>query len=437
MKRIGRGDLIIIILSEKYLRSRYCMRELNYIYDRSLGERKDFLSRLVPVVLPDAKIDTPTDRAAHGKHWKDESEAMQGLQLGREDHELYLLMAEWSLHIGDILAFISDKLSPRTFKAITADDFRAVREVLAQAHQQEIIERFRNDLQDTSKRLKEFRDLKSLHNHLHDLQQVFYNPIQVAVEGAVPATVARMMLEPLGPRLATLVSAIRQARDDKILPPEEFGWFVKLEQSKGLFDTFLQADATVQSLEDAGYQMDSILRIQPAKINRMMVQMATDLNLDHLVAVITKIHFTSNRLGVTPYAADDASSLTSLNDRLHYLINRHNQWQSLNDEFLSIDPGTAPSRRIEIAWDNIWRVAQSLIESSQEEWSANLRKKGNAIAAALQQKDFQGSAERLRAFQREVQARFYDADDALLRHCDNLNAVVGKSLSTLLQAGKS
>jgi hypothetical protein len=42
MKRIGRADHVIVVLSDKYLQSTYCMTELHSIYQRSLGEKEDF-----------------------------------------------------------------------------------------------------------------------------------------------------------------------------------------------------------------------------------------------------------------------------------------------------------------------------------------------------------------------------------------------------------
>jgi internalin A len=68
MKRIGRGQRIIAILSDQYLRSPYCMTELHYIYQRSLGEKEDFLSRIIPVTLEDANIDTWRGRVKWAEH---------------------------------------------------------------------------------------------------------------------------------------------------------------------------------------------------------------------------------------------------------------------------------------------------------------------------------------------------------------------------------
>src|SRR5690349_5903289 len=56
MKRIGLADHMIVVLSDKYLRSPYCMTELYYIYQRSIGEKEEFLRRIVPLRLDDARF---------------------------------------------------------------------------------------------------------------------------------------------------------------------------------------------------------------------------------------------------------------------------------------------------------------------------------------------------------------------------------------------
>jgi internalin A len=56
MKRIGQADRVIVVLSDKYLRSPYCMTELHTIYRRSNEEKEEFLRRIIPLLLGDARI---------------------------------------------------------------------------------------------------------------------------------------------------------------------------------------------------------------------------------------------------------------------------------------------------------------------------------------------------------------------------------------------
>jgi internalin A len=132
MKRIGLADHVIVVLSDKYLRSPYCMTELHYIYQRSLGEKEDFLCRVIPLVLADARFGTWRDRLVYTKHWRAEFEEMERhfKDLGEADFRLYKAMLEWHNRIGDMLVYVNDKLHPHGFGEIIKDDFAALRQML-------------------------------------------------------------------------------------------------------------------------------------------------------------------------------------------------------------------------------------------------------------------------------------------------------------------
>lgn len=93
MERIGQGNCVIVVISDKYLRSPNCMFELVEIADG-----KDFHNRIFPIVLSDANIYDPLKRIEYVKYWekkrKELAKAMKtldpaNLQGLREDMDLY------------------------------------------------------------------------------------------------------------------------------------------------------------------------------------------------------------------------------------------------------------------------------------------------------------------------------------------------------------
>lgn len=93
MERIGQGNCVIVVISDKYLRSPNCMFELVEI-----AENKQFHDRIFPIVLADADIYDPVKRLGYVKHWEEKrkelAEAMRSvdpanLQGIREDIDLY------------------------------------------------------------------------------------------------------------------------------------------------------------------------------------------------------------------------------------------------------------------------------------------------------------------------------------------------------------
>ena len=108
------------------------MAELHGIYQRSFGEKEDFLRRIIPLTLTDAQISTRHDRVEHAKHWEAEFQAMEQCfkHLSNADHRLYKAMQDWHNHVGDMLAYMNDVLRPNGFENILKDDFVALCEML-------------------------------------------------------------------------------------------------------------------------------------------------------------------------------------------------------------------------------------------------------------------------------------------------------------------
>lgn len=68
MDELGKSKAVIIILSNKYLHSEYCMFELLQIYN---NER--FMDRIFPVVLDEVNIAKSTERIELVKYWENQS----------------------------------------------------------------------------------------------------------------------------------------------------------------------------------------------------------------------------------------------------------------------------------------------------------------------------------------------------------------------------
>ena len=93
MERIGQGNCVIVVISNKYLRSQNCMFELVEI-----AENKQFHNRIFPIILADANIYDPLKRIEYVKYWEvkraELAEAMKtldpaNLQGIRDDMDLY------------------------------------------------------------------------------------------------------------------------------------------------------------------------------------------------------------------------------------------------------------------------------------------------------------------------------------------------------------
>ncbi|MDG1571162.1 toll/interleukin-1 receptor domain-containing protein [Robiginitalea sp. M366] len=71
MNRIGQAKGVVVIVSDKYLKSGYCMYELSEIYRHA-----DFEGRIFPIVLEDAMIFDVNKRLEYKQEWKQKLDAL-------------------------------------------------------------------------------------------------------------------------------------------------------------------------------------------------------------------------------------------------------------------------------------------------------------------------------------------------------------------------
>jgi len=142
MRRIGAGDHVFVILSDKYLRSPHCMFELSEVWRNSRQEGRAFLDRVCVFALPDARIWTSSDRIGWAVHWKRQHDELDALSrqhgatiLGETGSAELRLMQRFYTQVQDILATLTDIVQPRTFEELEQFGFdencRSNREIVS------------------------------------------------------------------------------------------------------------------------------------------------------------------------------------------------------------------------------------------------------------------------------------------------------------------
>jgi internalin A len=139
MDRIAEGDSIIAVISDKYLRSPYCMYELFRIYRNCADHPERFLKRVIPLILPDAKLDPATERLKYARYWKEQKETM-GKELedvGADyfdggDLQEYQYMKSFAENVSPMLRLLNDKMFPRDFDRQAKENFKEILDLIRQ-----------------------------------------------------------------------------------------------------------------------------------------------------------------------------------------------------------------------------------------------------------------------------------------------------------------
>jgi internalin A len=136
IRRLTRADLVVAVISDKYLRSPYCMDEIHGLWQKSQEDPALLAGSLVPIVLPEVKIGRLQDRAHYLRYWKAQREELETLQreFGADFSLLsqreFRLVRNFAQDVDAILAFLQDVLMPRKLDAHLDDGFQAVRDAL-------------------------------------------------------------------------------------------------------------------------------------------------------------------------------------------------------------------------------------------------------------------------------------------------------------------
>jgi internalin A len=136
IRRLTRADLVVAVISKKYLRSPYCMYEIYSLWQKCQGNPDELLQRLVPIVLPEVRIGSFRERVTYLKHWTAQARELEelvrdpDLSPSSESWEEVRLVREFAHHVDDILVFLQDVLMPRKLEAHLDGGFQTVREAL-------------------------------------------------------------------------------------------------------------------------------------------------------------------------------------------------------------------------------------------------------------------------------------------------------------------
>ena len=134
MHRLARGECVIIVVDDAYLRSRNCMFELTAIADQV-----NFTQRVFPVILEDADIFRASGRLRYVKHWEKQRAELEaemrdvppGSLVGiREELDLY---AKIGRTVGGI-TYALQNMNTLTVAEHLADDFGTLIHSIRQEH---------------------------------------------------------------------------------------------------------------------------------------------------------------------------------------------------------------------------------------------------------------------------------------------------------------
>lgn len=141
MKEIGKGDIIVVVISDKYLRSSYCMFELYEAFRDSKLEQKAFVQKLFPIRVEALKLSRPEVQEEYFEYWENEEKAWEklitrrGKQITVKQQQQYENIKSIHAQLGYLLDILSD-INSLSKELLAKDNFDIIKKAIDQRIQE-------------------------------------------------------------------------------------------------------------------------------------------------------------------------------------------------------------------------------------------------------------------------------------------------------------
>jgi hypothetical protein len=481
MERIGRGNCVIVVVSEQYLRSPHCMFELVEI-----AEHKQFYDRVFPIVLAETNIYDPLKRIDYIKYWEAKraelAEAIRtldpaNLQGIHEDMDLYDRIRDkisgltgilkdmnaltpeihqnsnfFSLYdaiekrIKESAAMLTAELDEAiALKAKTttigasenaAVGLTALRELMQRSSdvRNAVIE-FQTDFRVAHEQVNQLGDYKDLHDLLHRIQFSCYNGIVHAAAHFQSEETIDILTDHIL-TFENIIDELRLVAARPSMPKQELRWIGEAEQMK-LDLRIAITSQDEKKLKNVIARLNRLLATHLARINTLLNHAARALRLPALWNALGRVCNDLTSLNLDPDNVkafqSGVDALSKIESALSDLVDSHDRWQTLEVELRLIESLVEQDLdQLEMDWPNVKQKAEPLYMLFAYEWANALKQESNALDEALSNKNRVAVRRSFHKYQRRAINRFYQVDLELKALCGNLRQV-GVPLAAVLE----
>jgi TIR domain len=141
MTDIGKGNFVIVALSDKYLKSKFCMFELYEIYLNARMDKDEFLKKIFPIRVEEINLSNPAVANGYSDYWEAEEKNWQKLleqnsgSITPEQINQYQLVKRIVTDLGNLLSFLADVNALNTVQ-LSKDNFAEIKTELKKAMHQ-------------------------------------------------------------------------------------------------------------------------------------------------------------------------------------------------------------------------------------------------------------------------------------------------------------
>jgi len=396
------------------------------------------------------------DRIASGKHAEADIVALRQL-LSSSDRQSLLQLGKYGINVGqgqDIQ--IGDRIykgaDAETIRKIIQDELQslpygynsqsvrnglyALTELMAAPEVREAVVAFRTDFQAVCEQIDVVGNYKDLHDLLHTLEFQCYSGIVQEARRFPDDETALDILIDYELTLQQIVTDVREVAVRGTLATNETLWIKDLERTPEELRGAIE-NLDTRQLKRAVWLINRVLAIQPSRINTSLNTAARALRLPALVKAMTCVRDNLAHGELDPEKTsqfkDGVEALANLERSLTVLVRSHNDWQELDLELRRIEGNLEQDIfELEMSWLDLKAMAESLCNSSIDEWALSFKKDSENLDSAITAQNPAKVKRYFRSYRRRAGDRFYRVDVELKRLCGNLR-IVGEPLASVLR----
>ncbi len=137
MTALGKGDLVVVCVSDKYLRSPFCMWELCEVFRTSQGEKEKFAERIIPVRVENLSLGSPLTLMPYLKHWRQKYEEWEEMytdfpqEMGSTHMEEFRKSRTIKDSFSEVVGFFNDLLGKNS-EELLQDNFDELKALIVE-----------------------------------------------------------------------------------------------------------------------------------------------------------------------------------------------------------------------------------------------------------------------------------------------------------------
>jgi hypothetical protein len=124
MKKLGKASFVVVAISEKYVKSEYCMFELYELYRNSSLEQEQLIKKIYPIKVEELDLNSLEFLEGLTTYWEDLLSKSD--KLAKKFPDRYQRIKNINNELGKLIEFLGD-INSSTAAILSSNDFAEIK----------------------------------------------------------------------------------------------------------------------------------------------------------------------------------------------------------------------------------------------------------------------------------------------------------------------